>query len=87
MGQASNALWLQLHDSTITSSNFKKVIRRQSSYTLVFFDSTFKQNNIGHLPNEQVNESHAVQPYVDKMHADERHVAVQECGLCSHQEY
>lgn len=39
------------------------------------------------MPNGQVNESHAVQPYVDKMHADGRHVAVQECGLCSHQEY
>ena len=41
---------LQLHDSTTTSSNFKKVSRWQSAYTLVFFDSMFKQDNIGHLP-------------------------------------
>lgn len=34
VGQASNALWLELHDSTITSSNIKKVFRRQSAYTL-----------------------------------------------------
>jgi len=90
VGQASNALWLELHGSTITSSNFKKVISRQSAYTPSFFDSIFKQNDIGHLPaiaHGRVNESHAVQLYLDKMQADGRHVAVQECGLCLHQEY
>ena len=56
----------------------------------MFFDSIFKQDDIGHLPaiaHGRVNESHAVQLYVDKMQADGRHVAVQECGLCLHQEY
>ena len=55
-----------------------------------FFDSIFKQDDIGHLPaivHGRVNESHAVQLYVDKMQTDGRHVAVQECGLCLHQEY
>ena len=89
MGQASNTLWLELHGSTITSSNFKKVFRWQSAYTL-FFDSMIKQDNIGHLPaiaHGKVEESHAGQLYVNKMQANGRNDAVQECGLCLHQVY
>ena len=55
-----------------------------------FSDSIFKKVDIVYLPaiaHGWVNESHAVQLYVDKMQADGRHVAVQECGLCLHQEY
>lgn len=90
VGQASNALWLELHGSTITSSNFKKVVSRQSAYTIEFFNSIFKQRDIGLLPaiaHGRVNESHAAQLYVETMKADGRPVAIQECGLCLHQQY
>ena len=54
------------------------------------FDSIFKQDDIDHLPaiaHCHVNESHAVQLYVNKIQANGRHVAVQECGLSLHREY
>ena len=38
VGQASDARLLVLHACTITSSNFKKIISRQSTYTMELFN-------------------------------------------------
>ena len=68
VGQASNVRWLELHACTIISLNFKKIISRQSAYTMEFFSSIFEQHDIGHVPaihHGRVNESHAAQLYFE----------------------
>ena len=90
VGKASNARWLELHACTITSLNFKKIISRQSAYTMEFFSSIFHQHDIGHVPaihHGRVNESHAAQLYFEIKNDEGRPVVIQECGLCLHQEY
>ena len=85
VSNVAGAAWLN-YNLIILQEGYQSAICIHTKY----FDSIFKQDDIGHLPaivHGRVNESHAVQLYVDKMQADGRHVAVQECGLCLHQEY
>ena len=86
-GQRHNAEWVQLHTTTITSSNFKRVVTSKK-WSDALVKSLFSPTNLDHIPaikHGKLHEDIARDAYCTFMSdTAQQPVEFQECGLVLH---